>query len=66
MLSQLHSSVSPTSQQASRILHVILQGVFEHPSVVDFLHKQCELKCKEAGLPQHFPPHRNASWCPVP
>lgn len=65
MLSQLYSSVSPTSQQASCIHRVILQGVFERSSVVDFLHKQCELKCKEAGLPQHFPLHRNASWCPV-
>lgn len=51
MLNQLYAGVSTISQQASCILHVIVQGVFEHPSLVDFLHKQCDLKCKEAGLP---------------
>lgn len=51
MLNQLYAGVSSISQQSSCILHVIVQGVFEHLSVVDFLHKQCDLKCKEAGLP---------------
>lgn len=47
MLNQPYSGVSTISQQASCVLHVILQGVFEHPSIVDFLHEQCDLKCKE-------------------
>lgn len=54
MLNQPYSDVSTISQQASCFLCVIVQGVFEHPSVVNFLHKQCDVKCKETGVPQLF------------
>lgn len=54
MLNQPYSCVSTISQQASCFLCVIVQGVFEQPSVVNFLHKQCDVKCKETGVPQLF------------
>lgn len=54
MLNQPYSRVSTISQQASCFLFVIVQGVFEHSGVVNFLHKQCDVKCKETGVPPLF------------
>lgn len=43
MLNHPYYSVSAMSQHTACVPCVILQGVFEHPSIADFFHKQCDL-----------------------